>query len=89
MSLTAADLKDKLHQLLTVVSLLDPKVALAAAGVSALADLFSKTSDLNTLMDQVFAETAATAPEVAQAVSAFYKTKGDALEASFHAHPGK
>lgn len=89
MSITAGMLVDKLQGLLQVASMLDPKIALAAAGVSALADLFSKTGELQTLMDQVMAETEATAPNVAQAVSDFYKAKGDALEASFRNHPGK
>lgn len=89
MNLTTSQLQDKLYQILGILSVLDPKVAVAAAGINELTELFTKTGELSTLVDQVFAETQETAPEVAKAVADFYKSKGDALEASFKSHPGK
>lgn len=87
-NITAGDLKSKLEQVLAIASMLDPKVALAMAGVDVLKQLFGKTGELSAIMDKVYAETVETAPETAQAVSEFYKAKGDALEESFQKHPG-
>lgn len=89
MSITAGQIAQKLQQALNLASALDPKIALAAAGVNALTSLFGSTSELKTMMDQVMAETEATAPEVARAVSDSYTRQGDILVDSFHNHPGK
>lgn len=88
-NITAGDLKSKLEQALSLAAMLDPRVALAEAGFEALKGLFSKTGEVSAMMDQVYAETAETAPDVAQAVSAFYSQQGDAMEQSFKDHPGK
>lgn len=89
MTITTSQVKSKLEALLAVLSTIDPHVALAAAGVDALTNLFSANSEFKSMMDQVYAETKETAPDVAQAVSQFYTAQGDALERSFREHPGK
>ncbi len=87
--ITAGQLSDKLFQLLAIAGALDPKIAVAAAGIDAIKSLFAKTGELNSMMTQVYSETEATAPAVAKAVNDFYSGKSDALEASFKEHPGK
>lgn len=89
MTMTANQITDNLRQLLSIAGAIDPKIAVASAGVEAIRNLFAKTSELNAMLAQVYAETTVTAPEVAQAVSAFYVAQGDALEASIKNHPGR
>lgn len=87
-NITAGQLAAKLQLALNVASSLDPRIALASAGVNALSDLFGTTSEVRTMMDQVYSETEANAPEVAQKVSDFYTAKSDAVKKSFRDHPG-
>lgn len=88
-NITVGEVTSKLEEILALASTLDPRIALATAGYEALKDLFSKTGELSTLMGIVYSETAETAPEVAQAVSDYFTDKGEAMLASFRAHPGK
>jgi hypothetical protein len=85
---TAGALASKLEQMLALAAMLDPRIALASAGFEVLKDLFSSDGELSTMLAQVYAETAESAPDVAQAVSAFYTAKGDAMAQSFKDHPG-
>lgn len=88
MSITAGQVAEKLRLALHAASSINPTVALASAGVDALTGLFSATREVKTVMDQVYTETAETAPEVAQIVSVFYTDESDALKKSFKDRPG-
>ncbi len=87
-TVTSANLKAKLEQLAALAALIDPRIALVEQGVNTLKGIFATNSELSTMLAQVYAETAETAPEIAQAVSAFVTAKGDEMEQSFKDHPG-
>jgi hypothetical protein len=77
------------QKLLSVASALNPQVAIAAAGVEALSEVYSAVKETNKVMDQIMAETEATAPEVAKEVIQFYASKDADWERSRREHPGK
>jgi len=86
--ITSIDLKTKLEAVLSLVATLDPKIALAEAGVETLVSLFSGLNDANKLLHDVLAETQANAPEVAKEVIAYVDAQDAAWDASVAANPG-
>lgn len=88
MKITAGQLAEALRGALAVAARINPQMALADAGVEILTGLYNEVTNVKVLVNQVMAETQATAPEVAQAVSDFYTERSAALEAEFAAHPG-
>lgn len=87
--ITAGQVADAARKLLQVASAIDPKIALAAAGVEALSTIFGASGEVNTLLQAVYTETEANSKEVAQQVSEHYTERSDALKKSFEDHPGE
>lgn len=83
------DVRLAAQALVNVATAMNPGYAVAAQGVQAVVDLFQAKKQLDALFEKVMAETVATAPEIAQAVSGFYTTQSAALEAEFRARPGR
>ena len=89
MTIRAAMIKDAAMALANVAASMNPGVAVAMTGVQTLTELWQAKKALDEQFKKIAEETEASAPEVAQAVSAYYTTQGDALEAEFRARPGK
>lgn len=85
---TASQLIAALQMALTAAAKIDPRAAVASAGVDILQEVFGANSEVKVLLNRIMAETAADAPEVAQAVSAYYTKRSDELRQSFKDHPG-
>lgn len=86
--ITVGQLVASLQKGLSVLATIDPRAALASAGVEVLQEVFSTGGEIKGTLDQVLAETAENAPEVAKAVSALYTKGSDAVKASFAAYSG-
>ena len=80
------------HAILSAASLVNPAIGVAAnaiEGVIVADRLFAIGSDYSDLLNEVRAETDATAEQVGSDVSASYAANRDKMLASFAAHPGK
>lgn len=81
-------LKAGLEKALAIASALDPRIAVASAGVNTLTQLFGAVTETNAMMKTILAETQETAPEVAAQVVALYASKEAEWDKSVEQNPG-
>jgi uncharacterized protein YoxC len=87
-NITAGDILAKVENVAGILATLNPTAALVYNGAEALKELFSANSELSNVLKAAYAETAETAPEIAQEVSDFCRQNNQAIEDSFRDHPG-